>query len=92
MCENNAWARKALGVDVAGALQRRLADLEAAEVITDLPWLNIVFGADCDAAIEIHVGYWLNIVAIPGAPPMDGNQKFDWTTVDRVKLIGIQLP
>lgn len=92
MCENDAWARNQLGDEPAKALQRRLADLEAVEVLTDLPWVNIVFGAGDDAAIEFHPGHWLNIVAIPGASPMDGNQNFDWTIVDRIKLMGIQTP
>jgi hypothetical protein len=92
MCENDASARTQLGDEAAAAFQRRLADIEAADVITELPWLNIEYGVNADAAIEFHPGYWLIIMAIPGALPMDGNQNLDWTTVDRIKLMGIQLP
>jgi hypothetical protein len=89
-CEQDAWARRELGDEAAIALQRRLADLEAAETITELPWLNIDFGANDDAAIEFHPGYWLTILAIRGAADMDRTQKVDWTTVDRIKLTGIR--
>ena len=89
ICEQEGWARRELGDEAAAALKRRLADLESAEVLTELPWLPIVFGADGDASIEFHPGYCLNIVAIRGASPMDGNQETDWTTVDRIKLMGI---
>jgi hypothetical protein len=91
-CEQDAWARRELGEEVATALQRRLADLEAAETITELPWLNIDAGAYRDAAIEFYPGYWLLILAIGGAANMDRTQKVDWTTVDRIKLTGIRRP
>ncbi len=81
-----------LGDEVATALQRRLGDLEAAETITELPWLNIDFGANDDAAIEFYPGYWLTILAIRGAAEMDRTQKVDWTIVDRIKLTGIRRP
>jgi hypothetical protein len=93
ICEESAWAQKQLGDVVASSLQRRLADLEACENLSEPPpWVSIEFGESGDAAIEFHPGYWLNIVAIRGALPMNGNQKVDWTIVDRIKLMGIQTP
>lgn len=78
---------------IGKSLQRRLADLEACENLAELPpWVSVDFGESDDAAIEFHPGYWLHIVAIRGALPMDGNQKVDWTIVDRIKLMGIQKP
>lgn len=91
-CEQSAWARKELGPDAAGALQRRLADLEAVDAVTELPWLTVEFGAHEGAAIEFHPGYWLTIMAIRGAADMDENQSVDWSTVDRIKLMDIRLP
>lgn len=91
-CEQDAWARRELGDEAAIALQRRLADLEAAETIIELQWLNIDFGENNDAAIEFHPGYWLTILAIRGAVDMDRTQNVDWKTVDRVKLTGIRQP
>jgi hypothetical protein len=91
-CEQDAWARHELGVEPASALQRRLADLEAAEAITDLPWLNIEFGADDDAAIEFYPGYWLTILAIRGTADMDRTTEVDWMIVDRIKVTGIRYP
>ena len=89
-CEQGAWARRELGQDAAGALQRRLADLEAAEAITELPWLTVEFGGQGDAAIEFHPGYWLTITAIRGGADVKHNQSIDWSTVDRIKLMEIR--
>jgi hypothetical protein len=91
-CEQGAWARKELGPDAASALQRRLADLEAVDAITALPWMTVEFGAHDDAAIEFHPGYWLTIIAIRGAANMDQNQSVNWSTVDRIKLMDIRQP
>jgi len=92
ICEQDAWARRELGPDAARALQRRLADLEAVDAITELPWLTVEFGADGDAAIEFHPGYWLTILAIRGGADMDHNWAVDWSTVDRIKLMDIRQP
>jgi hypothetical protein len=91
-CEQTAWARKELGPLAASALQRRLADLEAVDAITELPWMTVEFGADDDAAIEFHPGYWLTILAIRGGTDMNQNQSVDWSTVDRIKLMEIRQP
>ena len=90
ICEQAAWALRELGPDAASALQRRLADLESVDAITDLPWLNIEFGADDNAAIEFRPGYWLNITAIRGVADMKTDKNVDWSTVDRIKLTGIR--
>jgi hypothetical protein len=91
-CEQDAWARRELGDEAAFALQRLLADLEAADTITELQWLNIDFGENDDAAIQFHSGYWLTVLAIRGAVDMDRTQRVDWNKVDRVKLTGIRQP
>jgi hypothetical protein len=91
-CEQGAWARKELGPDAASALQRRLADLEVVDAITELPWMTVEFGAYDDAAIEFYPGYWLTIMATRGAADMDQNQSVDWSTVDRIKLMDIRQP
>lgn len=91
-CEQGAWARKELGPDAASALQRRLTDLEAVDAITQLPWMTVEFGAHDDAAIEFYPDYWLTIMAIRGAADMAQNRTIDWSTVDRIKLMGIRQP
>jgi hypothetical protein len=88
-CEQDAWSRRELGADAAAGLQRRIADLEAADAVTELPWLNVEFGANDDAAIEFHPGYWLTIVAVREPADVKKNPNVDWTTVDRIKLISI---
>lgn len=91
-CEQAAWALNELGPDAASALQRRLADLEVVDAITELPWLTVEFGAHDEAAIEFHPGYWLTIMAIRKVSDMDQNQSIDWSTVDRIKLMDIRQP
>lgn len=46
-----------LGEEAAAGLRRRLADLEAVDAITELPWLPITYGHDGEASIEFHSGY-----------------------------------
>lgn len=91
-CEQAAWARRELGPDAASALQRRLADLEAMDAITEAPWMTVEFGTNDDAAIEFHPGYWLTILAIRGAGELDQTQPIDWSMVDRIKLMDIRQP
>jgi hypothetical protein len=81
-----------LGDDAAAGLRRRLADLEAVDAITELPWLPVTYGYDGEASIEFHPGYSLNVVAIRGASRMVENLETDWTTVDRIKLVDIIKP
>jgi hypothetical protein len=92
ICQQEASARKMLGDEAAAGLRRRLADLEAVDAITELPWLPITYGYDGEASIEFHSGYSLNVVAIRGAPRMVENLETDWTTVDRIKLVDIIKP
>jgi hypothetical protein len=81
-----------LGDEVAAALLRSLADLEAVDAITELPWLPVVIGTEGEASIEFYPGYSLNVVAVRGVVPASWNQDVDWTVVDRVKLVGIIQP
>jgi hypothetical protein len=92
LCEQEAYARRELGDDAADGLRRRLADVEAAESLTELPWLSIVFGEEGDASIEFCPGYHLNVLAIPGVSKMHKSPDTDWTAVDRVKIIGVTKP
>lgn len=92
VCEQQARARRLLGDEPAAALHRRLADLEAVDAITELPWLPITFGTDGEAAVEFHPGYSLTVVAIRGASAVSKNRVVDWTIVDRIKLMEIVEP
>lgn len=92
ICQQEASARTMLGDEAAAGLRRRLADLEAVDAITELPWLPITYGYDGEASIEFHPGYSLNVVAIRGASRMVENLETDWTTVDRIKLVDIFKP
>lgn len=87
VCEQTAKARQELGAEAAAALQRRLADMEAAEAIADLPWVPVTLSDGGEGLIEFYPGYALRFVAVPRASARD--QKTDWAVVDRLKLMDI---
>ena len=92
LCEQEAVAKSALGDRAAAALQRRLADIEAVDALTELPWLNAELGDEGQGSIEFYPGYRLEVLALFGGPPVTKNPKTDWSVVDRVKIIGITRP
>jgi hypothetical protein len=92
LCEQEAHARRELGEDPAAALLRRLADLEAADSLKDLPWFPVVFGANGEASIEFFPGYHLNVLATSGGSKMQKIPDTDWSTVDRLKILGVTKP
>jgi hypothetical protein len=89
LCEQQAHARRELGDDPAAALLGRLADLEAADSVVDLPWLSVVFGTHGEASIEFFPGYHLNVLAISGVSRMKKISDTDWSTVDRLRILGV---
>jgi toxin HigB-1 len=92
LCEQEACANRELGERAAAALRRRLADLEAVNALTELPWLAVAFSPGGEASIEFYPGYYLNVVAIRGGSPMPKNRELDWSTVDRLKVLGVTQP
>ncbi|HEX3364682.1 hypothetical protein [Phenylobacterium sp.] len=89
LCEQEAYACRELGDEAAAALRRRLADLEAVDTLTELPWVPIVFGGGGEASIEFYPGYHLNAVAVRGGSSMPKIPQTDWSTVDRLNILGV---
>lgn len=77
-------AQKEMGAEAAGALHARLADLEAADKITDVSWVPMEIGATA-VAIQVHPHYRLLVEANEARPPMRGDV-IDWDKVDRLLL------
>ena len=83
LCEREALAVKAYGASVAAHLRRRLADLRAAEKLSDL-----VIGHPCvvDNVIVVRLADGYTLI-------MAGNQNGgNWQSSDRVKLLEIRSP
>lgn len=81
-------ARRKIGKDAAVALHARLADLEAADSMTELSWVPIELGPD-SASIQFHSDYRLIVEANEAKPPLLGNG-IDWAKVDRLLLTKIE--
>lgn len=95
ICENEAQANEELGVEVAGALQHRLADLRAARTVKDL-----IVGHPCvldlDEAqeqvmsVDLYDGYQVIFCANHVNNPRNGSGKVDWLRVSRIKILRIE--
>lgn len=93
LCENDAIARRKLGIKVAEKLKRRLADLRAATCVNDL-----VAGkpreleGDCQnqMAVDLCDGYNIVFCANHNAAPLLKSGAIDWARVSRVKILRIE--
>lgn len=88
ICESDVKARKEIGKAAASALHARLADLEAADAITDLEWVAMDVGPEV-VSIEFHPEYRLIVEANEANPPLRGNG-INWDKVDRLLLKRIE--
>lgn len=92
LCENALKAKRLLGVDVAKALQERLADLHAATSIDDL-----LIGTPTPLRhgsvqqMAIFLGHGIRLVFVQNhrrCPTLDSGN-VDWSQVRRIKIVEI---
>lgn len=81
-------AQRKIGKEPATALHARLAELEAADSLHDLVWVDIEFHP-ANAAIPFSNGHRL-IVAPNGAKAPVTDEGVDWAKVDRLLLKKIE--
>ncbi len=90
LCEREAVAKLAFGPEVAAALKARIADLNAADTASDLPYpLNAEVGSQpATVLLALVDGFQIRLRsnhqqhrAIDGVP--------DWSTVRRVQITAI---
>jgi hypothetical protein len=86
ICFHPAAARKLLGDDAAASLQARHADLQAADNVFQLPVGEVTVSQNTCTLIVRNV---LSIVMAPNYPAANDGAVFDWSTVGRVKLMGV---
>lgn len=86
VCFSTSSAIKSLGKEAAASLRARHSDIQAAGNVFELPIGRVaVEGNQC----TLTVPNILSIVMIPNyAIPKDGGL-YDWSTVGRVKLMGV---
>lgn len=86
ICFLASSAAKQLGVEAARSLQARHADLQAAENINDV----LVGQISIDENLCIlTMQDLLTIEMIPNYGPIEEGDVYDWSTVERVKIVGI---
>ena len=86
ICFYPAAARKLLGDDAAVSLQAKHADLQAADNVFQLPVGEVTVSQN---TCTLTVRNVLSIVMAPNYPVGNDDAVFDWSTVGRIKLMGV---
>jgi proteic killer suppression protein len=92
ICMKIGKAKRELGVELAGALQRRLADLDAAITIADVPIGNLrPHNKDGSVmTMDISPTCRLTFAAAHARNPTDAKGLVDWSKVERIKILTIE--
>lgn len=89
LCENEAIAKRKLGIRVAEKLKRRLADLRAASCVKDL-----VAGRPREVegimVVDLCDDYRIILCANHNSIPLLDTGVIDWSMVNRVKILKIE--
>jgi len=73
---------------VVASLQARHSDMVAARSVYELPVGKLNFAADWSSC-TLKVGEILSIQMVPNYPALGHGEPYDWSTVGRIKLMGI---
>jgi hypothetical protein len=92
ICESRSKAAALLGDAVADALMTRLADIEAADSLTELVWVPVKLQPSGTAIIEFYRGCGLTVVANHNNNPQDDGGIIRWDAVERIKITDIERP
>jgi toxin HigB-1 len=90
ICESKSKGGAELGTNAYESLKRRLLDIDAAECLSELSWLDMVMINDGSVAISFHSGYRLLAVAGNRSMPRGTEGQVDWNAVDRIKITEIE--
>jgi hypothetical protein len=89
ICESQVRAEREFGPDTAKDLRSRLADIVAAEVISDLVAGDPAMLQDSRGsfvAIHLHDGYRLILLPNQSHVPKHADGSVNWTKIRRVKI------
>ena len=90
LCEKQAYAEDKLGIEVAGYLRARVADLESAQTLEDL-----IAGSPQtleNGVIQVNMGPTARMLikSNHNTAPRLRNGELDWSKVKRVQIIGLE--
>lgn len=86
ICFYTPIAIKYLGEEGAASLQARHSDIQAASSVFELlVGQTTIDGNTC----TLEVPNLFSIVMVPNYPDLEGGSQYDWSTVARVQLMGI---
>jgi hypothetical protein len=88
ICESESTAVQELGPSAAACLRTRLADLDAAHSVADLPW-DSGERHGYDFRVDLSDGYELGLRVNNLTPQLTSTGGVDWGKVDRVKVLWI---
>lgn len=86
ICNKSSSAIDALGEERALFLQARLADIQASDTVFDLP-LGERSITNNDCTLKYKNSFSIRLT--PNYGPLGAGQAYDWTTVRRVKIMGV---
>jgi hypothetical protein len=93
ICESEDAAREQLGMAIANALKRRLADLRAAPTALDLPGIEptLVEGREGNLmAVALSETIRLTFSVNHPKPPTLSTGEVDWSRVTRIQIATIE--
>jgi len=94
LCECQSQAERAFGLKAAARLRERLADIRAAESVTELVAgrpREIQGGRHRHYAVDLANGYRMVFCANHVRIPVDETYRVDWSRVTRVKILKIEV-
>ena len=94
LCECQSKAERAFGIKAATRLRERLADIRAAESVTELVAgqpREIQEGRRRHFAVDLANGYRMVFCANHVRIPVNETDRVDWSRVTRVKILQIEV-
>lgn len=92
LCEQNKFAIRELGAACAKKLQNRIADLQSANDVMELPAGKphpLKLNRKGQYAIELSDGKRLIFIPANNPTPMTDDENIDWSRVTKIKIIDI---
>ena len=93
LCEDECFAKKTLGADIAKKLKTRLADIMAANCVTEIP-TGSPKEFEINGQFNIHVTIWsphyLSFCSAHEHAPLNTVGKIDWKYVTRIKILNLE--
>jgi hypothetical protein len=92
LCENDAAAKQEFGIALSDALRRRLADLDAAPSLADLPSKPIPLPGGDGRLMSLTLTQGTRLIISANHPknPTLSDGGVDWEKVSRIQIVRIE--